>query len=76
LRGRSPGPPGEGKGRERGGKGGEGGTKVRRRREEGKGGKGGEGDTGGEGRDWAPPMFDTDRRRRSLHVISDLGLTN
>jgi hypothetical protein len=35
-------------------------------REEGEGRKGkeegGEGDTGGEGRDWAPPMFDTDRR--------------
>jgi hypothetical protein len=31
---------------------------------EGRKGKeeGGEGDTGGEGRDWAPPMFDTDRR--------------
>jgi hypothetical protein len=25
-------------------------------------GRGGEGDTGGEGRDWARPMFDTDRR--------------
>jgi hypothetical protein len=46
----------EGEGREE--KGGQ------REGEEGRKGKeeGGEGDTGGEGRDWAPPMFDTDRR--------------
>jgi hypothetical protein len=35
------------------------GDKGKEEREEG---KGEEGDTGREGRDWAPPMFDTDRR--------------
>jgi hypothetical protein len=42
---------GEGRGGQREGGGG------RKGKEEG-----GEGDTGGQGRDWAPPMFDTDRR--------------
>jgi hypothetical protein len=66
FRGRSPRTPrgggGERKGREgrrRGDKGKEekGGREGRKGKEEG-----GEGDTGQEGRDWAPPMFDTDRR--------------
>jgi hypothetical protein len=59
----APGPPEEREGRGRGGKGGQ------REGGEGRKGKeeGGEGDTGGQGRDWAPPMFDTDRRPW-LHV--------
>jgi hypothetical protein len=56
--GYAPGPPGQGRGDEGEGTDGKG-DKGKEEREEG---KGEEGDTGTEGRDWAPPMFDTDRR--------------
>jgi hypothetical protein len=62
FRGRSPRTPRGGGGERKGREGRPGRGTKGRRREEGKGGKGGEGDTGGQGRDWAPPMFDTDRR--------------
>jgi hypothetical protein len=57
----APGPPGDGRGEE--GEGREG--KGDKGKEENGGREGRErrgGDTGLEGRDWAPPMFDTDRR--------------